>query len=98
MLLFFRFKQKYPNVFNDLCLYSDVSILMTKFAFRLASRRFIQELFMDLQYEELYEEPFRILQLDPASQGLTSSSGVNAEGQGQLGQLKETPSEENIFQ
>ena len=76
-------------MFNDLCLYSDVSCLLTKYSFRLSTRRFIQELFIDLQWEELYEEPFRLLQLEPAT------SGVNPEGQ--LGQLKETPSEEAIF-
>lgn len=56
-----KLKQKFPNSFNDLCLYSEVGIILTKHAFRLPARRFIQELFMSLTFEELDEEPKKML-------------------------------------
>jgi hypothetical protein len=58
-----KFKQSYPEAFSDLCLYSEVCILLTKYAFRMTSRRFIQELFMDLKYNEMYTESNFILGL-----------------------------------
>jgi rapamycin-insensitive companion of mTOR len=46
-------KQKYPMAFQDICLYSEVSLQMSTYNFRLQARRFIQELFMDLGFEQL---------------------------------------------
>ena len=57
----FRLKQKHPQIFTDLCLYSEVCLLLSEYSFRLFSRRFLQELFMDIDYSELYVEPYRIL-------------------------------------
>ncbi|XP_059078689.1 rapamycin-insensitive companion of mTOR-like isoform X2 [Tigriopus californicus] len=97
-----KFKQKYPNVFNDLCLYSDVCILLSRYSFRLSTRRFIQELFMDLHFEELYEEPFKLLQLEfplanfVAPGGLESCHPPGASGPA-LGQLMETPLEDVLY-
>ncbi|QQP39539.1 Rapamycininsensitive companion of mTORlike, partial [Caligus rogercresseyi] len=51
-------------LFNDLCLYSEVSLLLSKHTYRLTSRRFIQELFIDLRYDDLLEEPASILKMD----------------------------------
>jgi len=56
-----RLKQKHPQIFTDLCLYSEVCLLLSEYSFRLFSRRFLQELFMDIDYSELYVEPYRIL-------------------------------------
>lgn len=44
-------KQKYPEQFQDICLYSEVSIQLASYNFRLPSRRFLQELFLDLNFE-----------------------------------------------
>ncbi|KAL3868472.1 hypothetical protein ACJMK2_041273 [Sinanodonta woodiana] len=41
-------KQKFPKAFQDLCFYSEVSELLGSCSFRLTARRFIQELFDDL--------------------------------------------------
>lgn len=48
--LFFRIKEKFPYAFDDICLYSEVSHLLAHCMFRLTSRRFIQELFQDVQF------------------------------------------------
>ncbi|XP_069739810.1 rapamycin-insensitive companion of mTOR-like isoform X2 [Narcine bancroftii] len=49
-------KEKFPHAFDDICLYSEVSNLLANCTFRLPSRRFIQELFQDVQFQPLYEE------------------------------------------
>lgn len=49
-LLLCRIKEKFPYAFDDVCLYSEVSHLLAHCVFRLASRRFIQELFQDVQF------------------------------------------------
>ncbi|CAO1298236.1 unnamed protein product [Diamesa serratosioi] len=49
-------KQKYPQSFQDICLYSEVAKCMGKCTFRLNSRRFIQEIFLDLNYDAFYND------------------------------------------
>ncbi|XP_015786244.1 rapamycin-insensitive companion of mTOR [Tetranychus urticae] len=49
-------KQKYPMAFQDICLYSEISIQLASYNFRLPARRFLQELFMDLNYEQLFPD------------------------------------------
>lgn len=95
--LFFRLKQRYPDVFTDLCLYSEVCLLMTKYSFRLSSRRFIQELFMDVNFDALYEEPCIILKLDEAGGGAAAAAGPGASpAHKPLSQLPEVTSDENL--
>jgi hypothetical protein len=47
-------KQKYPQSFQDLCLYSEVCKYMSTCNYRMAVRRFIQEIFLDLNYDQLF--------------------------------------------
>ncbi|RWS04250.1 rapamycin-insensitive companion of mTOR-like isoform X1, partial [Dinothrombium tinctorium] len=47
-------KQKYPQAFQDICLYSEVSLHLASYGFRLPARRFLQELFLDLTFDQLY--------------------------------------------
>lgn len=54
-------KEKFPYAFDDICLYSEVSHLLSHCAFRLTSRRFIQELFQDVQFMPMFEEAEAIL-------------------------------------
>ncbi|TNN86471.1 Rapamycin-insensitive companion of mTOR [Liparis tanakae] len=54
-------KEKFPSAFDDICLYSEVSHLLASCMFRLTSRRFIQELFQDVQFMPMYEEAEAIL-------------------------------------
>ena len=56
-----KMKQQSPVIFKDLCFYSEVCQLMSHFSFRLSSRRFIQELFMDVNYEVLAEDARTLL-------------------------------------
>ncbi|XP_039659993.1 rapamycin-insensitive companion of mTOR-like [Perca fluviatilis] len=56
-----RIKEKFPYAFDDICLYSEVSFLLAHCMFRLTSRRFIQELFQDVQFMAMYEEAEAIL-------------------------------------
>jgi rapamycin-insensitive companion of mTOR len=50
-MFFARLKQQYPLVFQDVCLYSEVSHRMGSATYRLSARRFLQELFLDLQFD-----------------------------------------------
>ncbi|XP_060747730.1 rapamycin-insensitive companion of mTOR isoform X2 [Tachysurus vachellii] len=65
-------KEKFPYAFDDICLYSEVSHLLAHCMFRLTSRRFIQELFQDVQFIPLYEEAESILSMP--SKGVTVNS------------------------
>ncbi|XP_070563534.1 rapamycin-insensitive companion of mTOR-like isoform X2 [Ptychodera flava] len=56
-------KERFPDAFQDICLYSDVADLLGTYSFRLSARRFIQELFQDMTFAELYIEARAILQL-----------------------------------
>jgi len=56
-----KMKQQSPQTFKDLCFYSEVCQLMGHFSFRLSSRRFIQELFMDVSFEVLNEDARKLL-------------------------------------
>ncbi|KAK2872643.1 hypothetical protein Q8A67_022540 [Cirrhinus molitorella] len=60
-------KEKFPYAFDDICLYSEVSYLLAHCMFRLAARRFIQELFQDVQFIPMYEEAESILSMPKKS-------------------------------
>ena len=70
-------KQSHPGIFEDLCLYSEICLILAEYSFRLFSRRFVHELFMDVNYQELLVEPCKILNLK-----LPSSSAVSPGGNG----------------
>jgi rapamycin-insensitive companion of mTOR len=44
-------KQKYPQSFQDICLYSEICKHMSKCSYRMSVRRFIQEIFFDLNFD-----------------------------------------------
>ena len=56
-----KLKQRFPSTFQDLCLYSEVCLMLANHSYRLSVRRFVQELFLDLNYNELHEEPRKLL-------------------------------------
>ncbi|XP_046330991.2 rapamycin-insensitive companion of mTOR-like isoform X1 [Haliotis rufescens] len=56
-------KQKFPKAFCDMCFYSEVCHLLATYSFRLAPRRFIQELFDELDVTKLLEEPRVLLDI-----------------------------------
>lgn len=49
-------KQRHYSNFQDVCLYSEVCNLMNSTGYRLSARRFLQELFLDLNFNELLAE------------------------------------------
>lgn len=53
-------KQKHPSAFQDICLYSEVCQQLGRNTYRLGSRRFLQELFLDLDFASFYREPGEI--------------------------------------
>ena len=46
-------KQKYPQSFQDICLYSEICKQMSQCSYRMIVRRFVQEIFLDLNYDLL---------------------------------------------
>lgn len=49
-------KQKNPSVFQDICLYSEICLALSRNTYQLYARRFLQELFLDLDFECLIAE------------------------------------------
>lgn len=47
-------KQKFPKTYQDICLYSEVCHTLANYNYRLPSRRFIQELFQDVNFEQVW--------------------------------------------
>ncbi|XP_073832423.1 rapamycin-insensitive companion of Tor isoform X2 [Musca autumnalis] len=54
-------KQKHPASFQDICLYSEVCRTLGRCSYRMNARRFLQELFLDLDFDSFYHEPLDIL-------------------------------------
>ena len=105
-------KQSHPGIFEDLCLYSEICLILAEYSFRLFSRRFVHELFMDVDFKELMAEPCKLLSiklpvssLSPAGKDGTiqeattvPSSGVGVTNplQQQLGNLAEVASDDAL--
>ena len=58
-----RLQRRCPDLFTDLCLYSDVCTVLSVFSFRFPARKFIQELFLEVNFEKVtktkyYFRPF----------------------------------------
>jgi len=62
-----KLQRKWPAVFTDLCFYSDVSNILGVYNFRLASRKFIQELFLEVQFSKMDDEAMHVLGLGTGS-------------------------------
>ncbi|XP_066994227.2 rapamycin-insensitive companion of mTOR [Anabrus simplex] len=73
-----QLKQKHASIFQDVCLYSAVCHRMDSSTYRLVARRFIQELFLDLNFDVLYEEPANILQIQQQPQPAGAAEGSNS--------------------
>ncbi|GFN88091.1 rapamycin-insensitive companion of mtor [Plakobranchus ocellatus] len=57
-------KQRFPKCFRDICFYSEVCHLLSTYSYRLLARRFIHELFDDLNTELLLESSYQYLDID----------------------------------
>lgn len=69
-------KQKFPQSFQDICLYSEICKHMAQCSYRMNVRRFIQEIFLDLNYEELASGVENILEV--AQQRFTEFKHLNS--------------------
>ncbi|KAK0085804.1 hypothetical protein PV326_005791 [Microctonus aethiopoides] len=58
-----RLRQRYPEKFQDICIFSEVAGRLGTGTYRLPARRFLQELFLDSPFDSLYVEPMNILKM-----------------------------------
>ncbi|XP_038210521.1 rapamycin-insensitive companion of mTOR-like [Zerene cesonia] len=54
-------KQRHPDVFRSACVYSDVCAVLARDTYMLCARRFLQELFLDTNFECFDAEPAAVL-------------------------------------
>ncbi|XP_066602698.1 uncharacterized protein [Prorops nasuta] len=74
-----RLRQKYPHLFHDACLFSDVAARLGNGTYMVPARRFIQELFLDSQFLELYMDPMVILDLVDSNENTQQSVPTETE-------------------
>ena len=60
-LALLELKNKHTNSFKDICLYSEVCRTLGRNCYRIKSRRFLQELFQDVDFDSFYNEPQEII-------------------------------------
>lgn len=60
-LALLELKNKHTNSFKDICLYSEVCRTLGRNCYRIKSRRFLQELFQDVDFDTFYNEPLEII-------------------------------------
>ncbi|KAJ8687622.1 hypothetical protein QAD02_023416 [Eretmocerus hayati] len=72
-----RLRQQHPNVFQDVCLYSEVAARLANNSYRIQARRFLQELFLDFSFDILYEEPLRIIKMGMSTSKLGQMSDTH---------------------
>ena len=90
-------KQNHPTAFQDLCLFSEICLILAEYSFRLFSRRFIQELFMDVNYDDLGVEPHKILGLKfNSSVPAADEPGVSGGNNNGLERLAEIASDDAL--
>jgi rapamycin-insensitive companion of mTOR len=56
-------KQKFPSAFQDICLYSEICYLLANYNYRLNARRFIQELFQDIDFRQCLVDPQLVVRI-----------------------------------
>lgn len=56
-----KIKQKHPQFFRSACLYSDICISLGQNTYRFSSRRFLQEIFGEVDYSVFYSDAHQIL-------------------------------------
>lgn len=65
-------KQKHPQSFQDICLYSEVCKAQSSNTYRLNSRRFLQELFFDIDFGSFFTEASEIAERKANANATTS--------------------------
>lgn len=75
-----QLKQICGDLFQDICLFSDVCLMLGSINYRIQARQLIQDLFLDAPFHELYEEVNEILNRTPTSQDSEDFKVVPAGG------------------
>ncbi|XP_043466868.1 rapamycin-insensitive companion of mTOR [Leptopilina heterotoma] len=84
-------RQRHPEKFQNVCIFSEVSARLGNNTYRIPARRFLQELFLDSSFDALYKEPAEILSitLDIEEKSVPTSPSDNS-------RLSAKPSETKI--
>ncbi|XP_065364051.1 rapamycin-insensitive companion of mTOR [Calliphora vicina] len=82
-------KQKHPASFQDICLYSEVCRTLGRSSYRMNARRFLQELFLDLDFDTFYNEPLEIINKKERESFKSSDNKERTIGPDKLSLLKE---------
>lgn len=75
-------KQKHPASFQDICLYSEVCKALSSNTYRLYSRRFLQELFLDLDFDSFNNEPIDIISRKERDKEINIATTINTAAPG----------------
>ncbi|XP_056646449.1 rapamycin-insensitive companion of mTOR [Diorhabda sublineata] len=59
-----RYKQRDPEAFKDICVYSEVCKIISENVYRAPTRRVLHELFLDINFQCLYETSQDVLSSD----------------------------------
>ncbi|XP_067933265.1 rapamycin-insensitive companion of mTOR-like [Watersipora subatra] len=59
-----RLKEQFPYLFDDLCLYSEVCSILSSYQFHLPARRFIQELFQETSFDQIFKDVLKAIKTD----------------------------------
>lgn len=60
-LALFKIKQKHPHFFRNICLYSDICVALSQNTYRFSSRKFLQEIFGDVDYTSFYADALELV-------------------------------------
>lgn len=78
-LALFKMKQKHYASFQDVCLYSEVCKALGRNTYRLPARRFLQELFLDVDYTSFYNDALDIINnKDDLSTGSPNNGSITS--------------------
>lgn len=89
-LALFKIKQKHPQFFRNICLYSDVCLALTQNTYRFSSRKFLQEIFADVDYSSFYSDASDIVskkkmlvdaKFDESGQDVDTVDGIMSTGE-----------------
>ncbi|CAG9772448.1 unnamed protein product [Ceutorhynchus assimilis] len=62
-----RLKQKDPDMFENICVYSEVCKMFSECSYCLEARRILHELFLDVVYDKCFQDARKMLGLDQNS-------------------------------
>lgn len=60
-LALYKIKQRHPQYFQDICFYSEICKALSSNSYSLNARRFLQELFLDVDYNLFYHEAIDVV-------------------------------------